>query len=133
MAVKSGRWGQVKLGADAATAVVVASLNAWKLSLKTDQIDVTVFQATNKMYVPGMRDISGSISGFWDSAELAIISATDDDVPSHMELIPNSNEATFAFSGLAYVDADIDTDVNGAPKLTGNFMAADSWTIPTGP
>lgn len=133
MAVKSGRFGEVKMGADAATAVTVASLNAWKLSLKTDQIDVTVFNAANKLYVPGMRDISGSISGFWDSADLTIIEATDDDVPSHLELTPNRNEATFVFSGLAYVDADIDTDVNGAPKLTGNFMAADSWTLPTGP
>ena len=133
MAIKSGRYGEVKLGADQATASIVASLNTWKLSLATDKIDVTCFQDTNKVYVPGMRDISGSVGGFWNSAELKIIAATDDDVPSFMSLAPNKNEATFVFSGLAYVDADIDTDVNGAPKLTGNFMAAGPWTIPAGP
>jgi hypothetical protein len=131
--IKSGRYGEVKMGVDMATSAVVLSLNTWKLSLKTDKIDVTCFNDLNKVYVPGMRDISGSLGGFWNSAELKLISATDDDVPSYLELTPNKNEATFKFDGLAYLDADIDTDVNGAPKLTGNFMAAGTWTIPTGP
>lgn len=130
--ITSGRWGEVKMGADAATATVVASLNAWKLSLKTDKTEVTCFNDTNKVFVPGMRDVSGSVSGFFDSADLSIISATDDDVPVTLVLTPNKNEATIKFSGPAYIDADIDTDVNGAPKLTGNFAAAGSWTIPAG-
>lgn len=128
--VKSGRFGQVKMGVDSATAVEVASLNTWKISLKTDQIDVTVFSATNKLYVPGMRDITGSVGGFFDPQDLSIINATDDDVPNWLSLLPNKNDATVVFEGLGYIDADVDTDVNGAPKLTGNFMAAGSWTLP---
>jgi len=129
--IKSGRYGEVKMGADTATAVVVVSLNNWTLSLKTDRIDVTCFQDTNKVYVPGMRDISGNLGGFWNSEELAIIEATDDDVPVFLELTPNTNEATFKFSGNAYVDAEIEVPVSGAPTLKGTFAAAGSWTIPT--
>jgi len=130
--IKAGRFGDVKLGVDDATAVTVVSLNKWKLSLATDKIDVTCFNDTNKVYVPGMRDISGTLGGFWNSADLSIIEATDDDVPPFLVLIPNKSEATFEFKGPAYLDADIDTDVNGAPALSSKFMAAGSWTIPAG-
>jgi hypothetical protein len=30
------------------------------------------------------------------------------------------------------MDAEIDTDVEGAPALSGTFMAAGPWTLPTG-
>jgi hypothetical protein len=80
-----------------------------------------------------MRDLSGTVSGFFNSEDLTIIEATDDDVPTWLVLVPNRNEATVLFEGPAYIDADIDTDVNGAPKLTGNFMAAGSWTLPAAP
>ena len=130
--IKSGRTGQVKMGADVATSAIVASLNNWTLSLATERIDVTCFNDTNKKYVPGMRDISGTIGGFWDSAELKIIGATDDDVPVYLELIPNTSEATMKFSGKAYIDAEIEVPVAGAPTVKSNFGAADSWTIPAG-
>lgn len=128
--IKSGRFGQVKMGADALTAVEVASLNAFKISMVADKIDVTCFNDENKVFVPGMRDLSGSLGGFFNSQDLSIIEATDDDVPVTLVLIPNRNEASVLFEGLAWIDADIDTDVNGAPKLTGNYMAAGSWTLP---
>lgn len=130
--IHSGRFGEVKWGADVASSAIVASLNTWKLDLKTDKIDVTCFNDANKVYVPGMRDISGSVGGFWDSAELALIEATDDDVPGVLELTPNKNEATFKFSGPAYMDASIDTGVTDAPKINGTFMAAGTWTLPAG-
>jgi hypothetical protein len=130
MSIKSGRYGQVKMGVDEATAVVVVSLNNWTISLATERIEVTCFQDTNKVYVPGMRDISGSVGGFWNSAELAIIDATDDDVPVYLELTPNTNEPTFLFSGPAYIDAEIEVPVSGAPTMSGNFGAGGSWTLP---
>jgi hypothetical protein len=133
MAIKAGRDGQVKMGVDDATAVTVISLNKFTISLATDKIEVTCFSDTNKVYVPGMRDISGTIGGFYNSAELTIIEATDDDVPTWLVLLPHASEATMKFSGLAYVDASIDTEVNGAPAMTGNFMAAGPWTIPGTP
>jgi hypothetical protein len=132
MAIKSGRQGQVKMGVDELTAVAVASLNNWTLSLATEMIEVTCFLDTNKVYVPGMRDISGTIGGFWNSAELAIIEATDDEAPLHLVLIPNISEPTFIFSGLAYVSAEIEVPVNGAPTLAGTFSGAGPWELPTG-
>jgi len=132
MAIKSGRYGQVKMGVDEATSAVVASLNNWTLSLATDMIEVTCFLDTNKVYVPGLRDIAGTIGGFWNSEELAIIEASDDDVPLYLELVPNINEPLFTFSGPAYVSAELEVPVAGAPTISGTFAGAGAWTLPTG-
>ena len=135
MAIKTGRYGKVlydPTGAGGATLVEIISLNAWKLSIKTDKEDVTCFSDTNKVYVPGMKDLSGSVSGFWNSAETALFEAADAASPGMLELIPNNNEATFKWSGLAYLDADIDASLS-APKVSGTFAAAGPWTGPTTP
>jgi len=127
MAIKTGRYGTIKWDPLGVTPVLLISLNTWKLSLKTDYEDVTCFGDTNKVYVPGMRDISGSLGGFWNSSNVAIFEATEADTPGKLELAPNSTEATFIFSGLAYLDADIDCSVSGAPKVTSSFKAAGPW------
>jgi len=133
MSIKTGRYGTVKWDATPASPVdpaEIISLNTWKLSLKTDYEDVTCFQDTNKVYVPGMRDISGSIGGFWNAASTVLIAASNMSTPGYLELAPNSQESTFKFGGLAYMDADIDCSVSGAPKLSGSFRAAGAWTTP---
>jgi len=66
---------------------------------------------------------------------MSLIEATTLTSPGTLELIPHSNDPSSAtphkFSGLAYMDAELDTDVEGAPALSGTFMAADDWTLPT--
>ena len=132
MSILSGRNGQVlydSVPASPISPTAIASLNSWKLSLKTDYEEVSCFGDTNKVYIPGLRDISGSFGGFWNSAELAVIRATSATTPGALKLVPNSTEATFYFTGLAYLDADLDCSLS-APKLTGNFRAAGPWETP---
>jgi hypothetical protein len=132
--IKSGRNGKVSwdpTGAGGVTLVPVLSLNKWKLSLKTNKIDVTCFGDVNNVYVPGMKDIDGSVSGFWNSEELALFEATSAVSPGQLELVPDTTDGpTFVFKGLAYLDADIDTDVAGAPAVSGTVLAAGPWSIP---
>jgi hypothetical protein len=130
--IKSGRDGQILYDAAGTLPIVIASMNKWKLSLKTDKINVTCFEDANKVYVPVLRDISGTLGGFWNIDELTLFEATEADTPGKLELVPNKNEPTFKWAGLAYLDAEIDTSVEGAPAVGGSFMAADSWTQPTG-
>jgi hypothetical protein len=129
MAIKSGRYGTIKYDPAGVTPVALVSLKGWKLSLKTDYEDVTCFGDTNKVYVPGMRDVSGSVDGFWNSTNVILFDATEAATPGKLELAPNSTEATFIFSGLAYLDADIDCTVSGAPKVSGSFKAAGPWVM----
>jgi hypothetical protein len=126
MAILSGRYGSVKYDPAGTTPVPVVALNTWKLDLKTDYEEVTQFGDSNKVYVPGLKDISGSLGGFWDSADTTIFEAADATVPGKLELIPNINEPTFTFSGLAYLDASIDCSL-AAPKVSATFKAAGKW------
>ena len=128
MAILSGRLGTIKYDPAGITPVALVSVNAWKLSLKTGKQDVTCFGDANKVYVPGLADISGSIGGFWNSTNVVLFAATRATTPGLLELSPNSSEPTFKFSGLAYLDADLDCSVESAPKVSGTFMAAGPWT-----
>ena len=115
------------------TAAEIMSLNGWKASFKNTYEDVTCFQDTNLVYVPGLPDVSGSLLGFWNSAETVLFEATKAPVPGLLELTPNNTEPLFKWSGLAYLDADIDCTVKGAPKVTGTFKAGGPWTMAVGP
>lgn len=137
MSILSGRYGEVWYDATGVGTgpglKKVAALNNFKADFKTGKSDVTCFGNTNKVYVPGLPDISGSLAGFWDSTELSLFNAAKQPTPGFLKLVPNNTEATFYWSGQAYMDASIDTAVEGAPKVTGTFMAANSWTGPTNP
>jgi len=93
MAIKTGRYGTIKYDPAAASPLSLAplsSVNSWKLSLKTDKTNVTCFGDTNKVYVPGLRDISGSLGGFWNSSNVILFDATETETPGWLELAPNS-------------------------------------------
>jgi hypothetical protein len=139
MSIKAGRYGLVKYDPDGDTSPldlqVIVSLNTWKLSQKTDKINVTCFQDLNKKYVQGLKDISGTLGGFWNRDELTLFEAVDAETPGLLQLIPNSTDddgspaIVPAFQGLAYMDVDFDTSVEGAPAISGSFVAAGDWAL----
>lgn len=130
MAILSGRYGQVLYDPAGVTPAQITAIKAWNLSLKTDYDEVTAFGATNKVYVPDLPDVAGGFDGFWDSDELTLFQAVAVTTPGLLRLLPNRNEASFKFEGLAYMDADINASVDKPPTVKGTFMAADNWTIP---
>lgn len=137
--IKTGRFGAIKydpVGDESPhTLVELVSTKSWKLSLKTDKINVTCFGDGNKVYVPGLKDVSGSLAGFWNSADFTLFRATDAETPGFLQLIPNTTDSVGSpgivpnFSGLAYLDADIDCTVEGAPAVSGTFVAAGTWVL----
>jgi len=144
MAILTGRYGEVLLdpappaspGTPAPVAII--SINAWKASFKTPKEDVTCFGDTNKVYVPGMKDVQGTIAGFWNSVAGGagvLFDAADAAVPGFLKLIPNNTAAEnkWFWSGLANLDAEIDCTVEGAPKITSDFTAAGPWARAVGP
>jgi hypothetical protein len=118
--------------ASPASPAQVVSLNAFTLSLKRDFEDVSTWGVTNKVYMPGLPDISGTLGGFLDADDLTLIQATQADTPGLLKLVPNTEEPSpeLFFEGLAWMDVDINCSMQ-APKITGNFRAAGSWTLPS--
>jgi hypothetical protein len=130
MAIKTGRYGKVSWDPAGGTALVeIISLNAWTLNQETEMEDVSCFSDTNRVYVPGLKDLKGDLGGFWNSAELALWKAADAGTPGTLSLQPNLQEPGFKWQGLAYMNASIDCSLS-APKVTGTWAAAGSWTVP---
>ena len=129
MAIKTGRYGEVLYDpAGGATPTAIASINKFTLSLKTEKLDVTCFQDENRVYIPSMKDVSGTFGGFYNSEDLTLFEAADAPTPGMLKLVPNTTEPTFFWQGLAYLDADVEVDVQAAPTISGTFSAAGPWT-----
>ena len=131
MAIISGRNGQVLWDPAGTTPVEIVSLNAWTADFKTEYEDVTCFGDVNRVYIPGMKDAGGTLGGFFNSAELAVFEAAEQDTPGLLKLLPSSTEPLVFWTGPAYMDASIDASLS-APKLTGSWKAAGPFLLDGG-
>ena len=131
MAIISGRNGQVLWDPAAALPVEVLSLNAWTADFKTEYEDVTTFGDVNRVYIPGMKDAGGTLGGFFNSEELALFEAAEQDTPGLLKLLPSSTEPLVFWSGPAYMDASIDASLS-APKVSGTWKAAGPFVLSGG-
>jgi hypothetical protein len=126
----SGDRGQIKVDPAGGGAVVaVASINKWTLSLAKELYKVTAFGDTNQVYTPGLPDISGNVSGFWDTTDRSLFTIALGTVAPFLHLIPNTLAPTYLFKGLAYLDASIDVGSGGAVTIAGQFKAAGPWVM----
>lgn len=134
MARIHGRYGQIELGTPAE---IVGSVQKWTLNSARDYVDVTCFGDPNKVYVPGLRDISGSIAFVYNldvgipaaGDSEAIFAAAESPDPVEVKLTPSSLDVTHHWSGPAYLDVQsLDVDVKGAVTGVSNFKASGAWT-----
>jgi len=107
----------------------VVALSEWSLNMATDQVEVTSFGDANKTYVQGLKDLQGTISGFWESTSDTLFQASDSTTGSLMYLYPDAtNHAVDYWYGLANVSASITVSATGANTISGTFSARGSWT-----
>lgn len=130
MAIKTGKFGDVAWDPAGGSALVsIISINGWTLSEETEMEDVTCFQDTNRVYVPGMKDLKGDLSGFFNAADLTLWKAADAGSPGTLRFRTNTQEPGATWQGLAYLNASVDASLS-APKVTGTWAAAASWSVP---
>jgi hypothetical protein len=114
----------------------VATKNEWTLSLNRDYVDATVFGETNKTYLVGLKDISGTFAGILDvSGDLLLMASDSDSVDIYLYADDNPHGATsevLVASGPGLFDAAINASNTDAVRITGNFRAAGSWSVPLG-
>ncbi len=109
-------------------AVNMISLSSWSLDKSTDKVEVTAFGDTNKVYVTGLPDIKGSISGYFDSGNDALFDGSDSADGVSLYLYPSSLCPTVYHYGPAWLDASISVDVKGAITIKGSFVANGTWS-----
>lgn len=112
-----------------ATAEPVPYLDTVDISFATDQQDVTAFGDTNHVYVAGLPDASGSVTGFWDDATPQLYSAAVDGSPRKFYLYPDFvNASGVYFFGTGNFSFDLTSGVGAAVKVSGKWNAASSVT-----
>ena len=129
MARVHGRRGRLYVGlaSDSASAEPVAYLNSWSIDFAVDRVEVTSFGDTNKVYVSGLPDASGSFGGFYDTATAQLYTAASDGLARKFYLYPDTNDGDY-FWGTALFDFSVSADVNGAVTVSGSWGAASAVT-----
>lgn len=125
-----GRKGRLYVGlaSDTASAEPVTNLSKWSIDFSTDDVEVTVFGDTNKVYVSGLPDASGSFSGFYDSASAQLYTSATDGLARRFYLYPTNSSTTTYWFGTGLFDFSVEGDVGDAVKVSGGFKAASAVT-----
>jgi hypothetical protein len=110
------------------TAEPIAFLNNWDIQFAVDNAEVTAFGDTNKVYVAGLPDASGSFSGFYDDATAQVYTAAADGVARKFYLYPTTSATGQYWFGTALFDFSVSSSVDGAITISGDFQAASAVT-----
>ena len=106
----------------------VAFLSKWTADFVTDKVDVTALGDGNHVYVAGLPDSKGTITGFYDDATTQLYLAAQDGIPRNMYLYPNTTTTTQYWFGTALFDFTVTGGVSEAVAISGAWAAASKIT-----
>jgi len=124
-----GKNGAIYVNGPKGTGTKVATKSQWDLNLARDYVEVTTFGDTNKTYVAGLKDITGTFNGVLDvSGDLMVNNTSIDDVPLYL-YADDGASAVLVASGLALIDSSITVSNADAARVSGNFRASAAWAV----
>ena len=130
MAVYHGNKGVVYISTTGTgTASNVVSQTAWTLDLSTDLVETTSFGDTNKTYVQGLRNIQGTLSGFWNDLESKLFTGSTSSDGVKIYLYPASTAPSKYVYGPAWISVTMETGVADAAQVNASFSANGAWGI----
>jgi hypothetical protein len=125
---KHGKGGSIWVVVTAGTSAVrVALKSEWTLNLNRDYVDATVFGDTNKTYLAGLKDVSGTYAGLLDNSGDLLVNATD--VSDGLMTYLYSDTTVLIGNGMALHDSAINCSNTDAVRVSGNMRANGPWTI----
>ena len=130
MAVYHGKSGLVYVSTTGSgTATSTIKQTAWTLDLSTDLVETTSFGDTNKTYVQGLRNIQGTLSGFWDDTESKLFTGSTSADGVKIYLYPSANALAKYAYGPAWLSVTMETGVADAVHVNSSFSANGSWGV----
>jgi len=125
-----GKNGAIYLWGPKGVGKKVTTKTEWTLNLNRDYVDATVFGDTNKTYLVGLRDVSGTFAGILDvSGDYQVNAAASDTIDVYLYADDRSGLEVLIGYGPSLIDAAITASISDAIKTTGNFKAAGNWTV----
>jgi len=123
-----GKEGIVALKMNAGDAyVAVGNISDWALNMAKDKVETTSLGDSNKRYVMGLKDLSGSFTAFWDRLTDVLFDASDTDQGCFIAIYPSATSSQ-AWEGPAHLDASIKGGVTAAVTIDATFVANGAWT-----
>ena len=105
------------------TASRVLTLTAWTADRSAERTDVTNFDSTNQEEMLGWPALRGTYEGYWNSDETKLFPASQSPDGCKLYLYPTAREPSKYISMLAWLDASIETRVDGVTRVRGSFSA----------
>jgi hypothetical protein len=122
MAVYHGKKGRVYMSTTGTGAAVsVANLTAWSIDQSTDTVETTSFGDTNKTYVQGLADVSGTFAGFFNDTDSTLFSGAASADGVRIYLYVSTDAATKYGTGQPGCRAS-STGVSEATAISANFV-----------
>lgn len=130
-----GKNGAIYFGGKKGVGTKVVNKTEWTLSLARDYVDSTVFGDSNKTYLVGLKDVSGTFNGLLALGtaigDEQVNAASSDSIPVYLYADDRNGFEFLVAHGPALIDASITASNTDAIKTTGNFRAAGAWTVYT--
>ena len=125
-----GKNGAIYINGAKGSGTKVATKTEWTLNLNRDYVDATVFGETNKTYLTGLKDISGTYAGILDTSGDLLVNATDEDtVEIYLYADDRASFEVLVANGPGLFDSSITASNTDAVRVSGNFRASGSWTV----
>lgn len=112
--------------ASGGSAEPIAFLNQWGIEFAVDDVEVTSFGDSNKVYVAGLPNAEGSFGGFYDDSTAQMYTAAVDGVARKFYLYPNLSTPGQYWFGTGIFDFSVESGVGDAVTISGNFKAASA-------
>ena len=106
--------------------VAIGNISDWALNMATDKVETTSLGDSNKRYVVGLKDLSGTFTAFWDRLVDVIFDAADSPVGCYLAFWPSATSAQ-GWEGPAWLDASVKGGVTSAVTIDGTFVANGAW------
>lgn len=125
-----GKNGAIYINGPKGVGQKVTTKMEWTLNLNRDFVDATTFGDTNKTYLVGLKDISGTFNGLLDvSGDLAVNAADLDAIPIYLYGDDRTGHELLLAYGPGFMDASISNSNTDAIKASGNIRASGDWAV----
>lgn len=132
MAKYHGKRGRIELGAGSPFDII-CSMKSWAISFTKDSVDATTFCNTNKTYLDGLKDVTGSFGGLFDTDDVrALFDASEAADGTVIRITPSVDAGEYYFQGPASIDISMGGSMTDAVTLDVTFKAKGDWTIVLG-
>ena len=100
-----------------------AYLSSWAVSFTREVFDATTLTDTQRKWATGVREVSGSFTGFMDDATSQTYLAAVDGLPRNMYIYPNVANTGQYISGSVLPDFAVTGATGASVGITANWAA----------